>query len=85
MVPVRDRIEHRWVQVRMSDYVDGELSPRSRRRVDRHADRCPECGPLRRAFVRITSALHELRQPPDPSVAPGVIRHLRRSDGERDD
>jgi anti-sigma factor RsiW len=64
----------------MSEYVDDELSPRQRRRIERHADLCPECGPLRRALLRLTAALRDLRSPPDPSITATVIRRLREND-----
>ena len=82
MASFRDHIEHRFTQRRMSDYVDGELSPRQRRRIERHADLCPECGPLRRALLRLTVALGDLRSPADLSIAPTVIRRLRENDGD---
>ena len=63
----------------MSDYVDDELSARQRRRIERHADLCPECGPLRRALLRLRAGLRDLRRPSDPSIAPRVIRRLRES------
>lgn len=77
-----DRIEHRFTQRRISEYVDDELSHRQRRRIERHADLCPECGPLRRALLRLTAALRDLRSPPDSSIAPNVIRRLRDIDGD---
>jgi anti-sigma factor RsiW len=52
MASRRGRIEHHFAQQRMSDYVDGELSPRRRQRIERRAERCPECGPLRRTLAR---------------------------------
>lgn len=51
-------------------------------RIERHADLCPECGPLRRTLVRMTAALRELRRHSTPSIAPKVIRRLRESDRE---
>lgn len=80
MASLRDHIEHRFTQRRMSEYVDDELPARQRRRIDRHADLCPECGPLRRALLRLTAALRDLRSPAEPSIAPTVIRRLRETD-----
>jgi hypothetical protein len=76
---MRDQRDHRWSQRRMSDYVDGELSPRERRRLEAHARLCPECGPLRRTLTVLVWELRELGRARRPvrSVAPGVIERLR--------
>ena len=39
----RFRRDHRWTPNHLSDFVDGDLSPRGRRRLERHAGICPEC------------------------------------------
>jgi hypothetical protein len=71
--------DHRWAQRRMSDYVDGELSPRQRRRLEAHARLCPECGPLRRGLTVLLWELRELGRyrRPTHAVAAGVIERLR--------
>jgi anti-sigma factor RsiW len=74
------RLEHRWSQRRMSEYVDGDMPPRERERLERHADLCPECGPLRRALFWLTIELRELRRQPERSIAPQVIEHIRAAD-----
>ena len=35
--------DHRWSQQHLSHYVEGDLDPRARRRLDRHARDCIEC------------------------------------------
>jgi anti-sigma factor RsiW len=62
----------------MSAYVDGELSPRQRRRLERHAARCPDCTGTLRSLVRVIRALRTLPQPPDGQVADRVVARLRR-------
>jgi hypothetical protein len=75
---MRDQRDHRWSQRRMSDYVDGELSPRQRRRLEAHARLCPECGPPKRTLTVLVWELRELgRGRPARSVAPGVIQRIR--------
>jgi len=81
MASVRMRLEHRWSQRRISRYVDEDMSPRARERLERHADLCPECGPLRRAMLWLVSELRELRPPPERSIAPEVIERLRAEPG----
>ena len=36
--------DHEWSQRHLSHYVEGDLRPRSRRRLERHARDCVECG-----------------------------------------
>jgi transposase len=69
----------------MAEYVDGDMSSRARERLERHADRCPECGPLRRALLWLTIELRDLRRPPERSIAPRVIEHLRAADPDHAD
>jgi len=76
---IRDKLEHSWAKRHMHDYLDDELSPRERLRLLRHAELCPECGPMLRSFVVLLFELRELgrRERPD-SVAPAVIDRIRR-------
>ena len=36
--------DHRWSQRHLSHYVEGDLNRRARRRLDRHARDCADCG-----------------------------------------
>ena len=36
--------DHQWSQRHLSHYVEGDLRPRDRRRLDRHARDCADCG-----------------------------------------
>ena len=36
--------DHEWSQQHLSHYVEGELAPRARRRLDHHALDCVDCG-----------------------------------------
>jgi anti-sigma factor RsiW len=75
---MRDKRDHRWTQRRMSDYIDGDLSPHQQRRLEAHTRLCPECGPLRRTLTVLVWELRELgRRRPGRSVAPGVIQRIR--------
>jgi anti-sigma factor RsiW len=82
MASLHTRLEHRFARRRMSDYVDGDRSAAQRRRLERHADLCPECGPLRRALMWLVVELRELRRPPDRSIVPDVVDHLRAAEAE---
>jgi anti-sigma factor RsiW len=75
---LRDKRDDRLAQRHMSDYVDRELLPRRRRRLEAHARLCPECGPLRRSLIVLVWELRQLgRARPTETVAGGVIERLR--------
>lgn len=80
---LRSKLDHRWSRGRLSDYLDGELRLGERRRLERHADICPECGPALRTLAVVVSELRRLRRPRRASIAPRVVERLRqRVDGE---
>jgi anti-sigma factor RsiW len=70
--------EHRWTQAHLSDYVDGDLPPRKRERVEEHVHWCPECRRVLETLRRTLKALMDLRAAPGKSIAPSVIDRLRR-------
>ena len=49
--------DHKWSQQHLSHYVEGELRPRARRRLDRHARNCVDCGRGIRAMRALVHAL----------------------------
>ncbi len=55
--------EHRWSQRHLSHYVEGDLSPLARRRLDRHARDCVDCGRGIRAMRALVYALGGLGGP----------------------
>jgi len=52
--------DHQWSQQHLSHYVEGELRPRARRRLDRHARSCVECGRGIRAMRALVYAVQGL-------------------------
>ena len=58
-VPSRSN-DHEWSQQHLSHYVEGELAPRARRRLDRHARDCVECGRGIRAMRALVYAVQGL-------------------------
>jgi len=70
--------EHRHTGARVSPYLDSELEPGDRRRLEEHLHRCPECRRLLETLRSTLEALLTLRELRHASVAPGVIDRLRR-------
>ncbi len=73
---LRTQRDHRRSRGRMSDYLDGDLTPGERRRLDRHADGCPECRNALRSLVIVVSELRGLRRPARGEVASQVVGRL---------
>ena len=52
--------DHEWSQRHLSHYVEGELRPGARRRLDRHARGCVDCGRGIRAMRALVYAVQGL-------------------------
>lgn len=50
-------LDHRFSQRRLPAMLDDDLSARRRRRIQAHADECPECGPVLSELVRLRRVL----------------------------
>jgi anti-sigma factor RsiW len=61
----RFRRDHRWAPGRMSDYLDGELAPARRARMERHLGECAKCRQLLAGLRATVAALHRLTGPED--------------------
>jgi anti-sigma factor RsiW len=78
--------DHRWSQTHMSEYVDAELAPSDRDRIERHIRDCSDCHELLASLEEMVSALATLGRPRESvagSVLAGVQQRLARGDGER--
>jgi anti-sigma factor RsiW len=60
----------------MSGYLDGELAPRARYRLERHTRECPECRGVLRSLRRMLGLLHGLPAA-SPSHAPDIAAAVR--------
>jgi hypothetical protein len=74
---LRKRLDHRFAQRRMSNYIDEDMTSHQRARFEAHASICPECGPLLRGLLALVYALRGLRSDAGSSVVPSVIERLR--------
>jgi anti-sigma factor RsiW len=61
--------DHRWAQPRLSDYVDGELSPREHARLAAHEAQCPDCARLIATLQALLLLLSSLRSRPGAAIA----------------
>ena len=52
--------DHQWSQQHLSHYVEGELRPRARHRLDHHARECVDCGRGIRAMRALVYAAQGL-------------------------
>jgi hypothetical protein len=52
--------DHQWSQQHLSHYIEGELGSRARRRLDRHALDCVDCGRGIRAMRALVYAIQGL-------------------------
>ena len=55
----------------MSEYLDDELAPRERARLERHAHDCPEC---ERLLAGLRAVVHGLGRLSTPAGGPGAAR-----------
>jgi anti-sigma factor RsiW len=69
--------DHRWSQQHLSHYVEGELHPRARRRLDRHARDCVDCGRGIRAMHALVYALHGLGGPAGARAPATIFDRVR--------
>jgi Putative zinc-finger len=71
--------EHRWSQEHLSHYVEGDLRPRARNRLDRHAWDCVECGRGLRAMRVLVQAARGLDGPAALPSAAAIFDRARRA------
>lgn len=72
--------EHRWTHAHLSDYLDEELDPAQRERVEEHVGLCPQCRRVLATLRQTLRGLRELGAPRRPDLADGIIARLRNRD-----
>jgi anti-sigma factor RsiW len=70
--------EHKWTHAHLSEYLNEDLSPDERERVEDHVSICPHCRRVLRTLRRTVESLVDLRAEGRPGLADGVIERLRR-------
>lgn len=73
----RFKRDHRWAPGHMSDYLDGELSPSKRRRMEHHLGECEQCRRLLAGLRRTVDALHRLVAPNRGADATTIVASVR--------
>jgi anti-sigma factor RsiW len=68
--------DHRWAPGRISPYLEGELDPAGRARIERHTRDCPECDELLRQLTTMVAALGRMRGSAGPDVAVAVLARV---------
>lgn len=72
----------RETRARLSDYLDGDLGSRTRRRISRHLARCEHCQALLASLTRTLEQLRSLADvdhgSPEPATVRAVIERIDR-------
>jgi hypothetical protein len=69
--------DHVWSQQHLSHYVEGDMSWRARRRLELHAEECPECGLGIRALRALLRLLHDSVDRSNARVPAGIFDRVR--------
>jgi anti-sigma factor RsiW len=69
--------EHHWTHAHLSAYLEEQLTPEERRRVEAHTSICPNCTRVLQTLRRMLDGLHMLKAQPETGLADSVIDRLR--------
>ena len=72
--------EHHWTHAHLSAYLESQLTPAERRRVEAHTSICPNCTRVLQTLRRMLEGLPMLRAQPETGIADSVIERLRHED-----
>ncbi len=77
--PLRFRRDHRFTRTQASAFLDGELGPDDRGRIESHTHICSPCARFMAGLRRTVLALGQLRntEAPNVRVSDGVLARLR--------
>ena len=68
---------HAWSQEHLSHYVEGDLSPGARRRLELHAQECPDCSLGIRAVRALLRLLHSSEARSEARAPAGIFDRVR--------
>jgi hypothetical protein len=69
--------DHVWSQQHLSHYVEGDMSWRARRRLELHAEDCPECSLGIRPLRALLRVLHGWPEPSEARAPGGIFERVR--------
>ena len=69
--------DHRWAPDRMSAYLDGDLGPRARGRLEAHVGVCRECRGVLTGLRTLIEALHRSPRPDGITTASQIEASVR--------
>jgi anti-sigma factor RsiW len=73
--------DHQWSQQHLSHFVEGDLRPRARRRLARHARGCTECGRGVRALRALVYNIQGLNGRPGLRAPQTIFDRVRPAAG----
>jgi hypothetical protein len=71
------RADHAWSQRWVSQFVEGDLSRRARRRLELHAAGCPDCSRGIRAMRMLPQLTRGLEDPTTARAPVGIFDRVR--------
>ena len=71
------RDDHAWSQQHLSQYVEGDMSWRSRRRLELHAEECPDCSLGIRALRALLRLLGGASERVEARAPAGIFERVR--------
>jgi Putative zinc-finger len=73
----KGRNDHAWSQEHLSHYVEGDMSWRTRRRLELHAKECPECSLGIRALRALLRLLEGSQERAGERAPAGIFERVR--------
>ncbi|MGI8430600.1 MAG: anti-sigma factor family protein [Solirubrobacteraceae bacterium] len=75
---------HEWSQQHLSHYVDGDLNWLARRRLELHAEECPECSLGIRALRSLVRLMHGAANRPSEPAPASIFDRVRADAAQAD-
>jgi hypothetical protein len=69
--------DHVWSQQHLSHFVEGDLSWRARRRLELHAEECPDCSLGIRALRALLRLMHGVAEESSGRAPPNMFDRVR--------